>query len=183
MKLIQDAITGLKVADQKGRVLLGSRYAGKRFVIHEEADGTAILTPVLIVPEKDKPLTGRRLADQFAALETLPENWDGQNSPVPSATLIAYAREVVSLLHAGALARGLQWTEPHIGSNERGQILLEWWQGEHALTVFIRSEEQVDYLKSWGSDIESDMEDGTVDRIVDFVALSRWLYQQETQPV
>jgi hypothetical protein len=177
MKLIQDSLDDLKVADQKGRITLGSKYAGKRFSVREEADGTAILTPVLIVPEREKPLTSRRLAESFAALEALKDNWDGRGSPAPSPALIAYAREVLALMQAGALARGLRWMEPHIGSNERGQVTLEWWQDACSLTLFIRSEDQVDYLKSWGSNILDEMEDGEVSRIADFVALSRWLYQ------
>jgi hypothetical protein len=181
MKLTQDTLEDVKVADQKGRVTLGSKYAGKRFAVREEADGTAILTPVLIVPEKERPLTLRDLAETFASLETLEANWDGRGSPAPSPALVAYAREVVALLQAGALARGLRWTSPHIGVNERGQITLEWWQGERTLTVFMRSEDQVDYLKAWGSNIVSEMEDGAVSRIADFVALSRWLYQDEAQ--
>ena len=66
----QDFFAELKVADQKGRILLGSHYAGKRFAIHEEADGTAVLTPVVIVAgsEADGVITARRLADRFAVL-------------------------------------------------------------------------------------------------------------------
>lgn len=110
-------------------------------------------------------------------LATLEENWDGRGSPAPSPALIAYAREVLTWLQAG----GLRWTSPHIGVNERGQIVLEWWQEGRSLTVFIRSEDQVDYLKAWGSNIVNEMEDGTVSRIADFVSLSRWLYQDEAQ--
>ena len=73
----------------------------------------------------------------------------------------------------------MPWSEPHIVSNEHGQITLEWWQGPRTLTVFIRTEDQVDYLKSWGSDIESEMEDGEVNRIAGFVALSHWLYRED----
>ena len=75
----------------------------------------------------------------------------------------------------------MRWAEPHIGSNERGQVTLEWWQDTRTLTLFVRSEEQVDYLKAWGSHIENEMEDGEVSRLADFAALSRWLYQQGTQ--
>jgi hypothetical protein len=179
MKLLCDTPQNLKVADQKGRITLGSKYAGKHYAVREEADGSAVLTPVLVVLEKDAPLTARRLAESFHALESLKDNWDGRGSPAPSPALIASAREVVALLHAGALARGLHWTEPHPGANERGQIILEWWHGPRTLTLFVRTEDQVDYLKAWGSDIEHEMEDGEVSRLADFAALSRWLHQEE----
>lgn len=181
MKLQYDALTDLKVADDKGRILLGRRFAGKRFAVHEEPDGSALLIPVLVVPERDRPLTSRHLTDSFAEVEGLRDNWDGQGSVAPSAAVCGYAREVLAVLQAGALARGLAWTEPHIGANERGQITLEWWRDDRTLTLFVRSEDQVDYLKAWGANIETEMEDGEVSRLADFIALSRWLHAEGMQ--
>lgn len=183
MRLSQNFADDLKIADNKGRLTLGSKYAGKRFAVREEADGSTHLIPIIVVPEQDKFLTSRQLNESFAVLEALADNWDGYASPVPSPSLIAYAREVFALLQADALARGVAWREPHIGSNERGQITLEWWQEQRTLTVFVRSENQVDYLKSWGNDIFNEMEDGELSRIFDFIVLSRWLYREETQAV
>lgn len=180
MKL-EDTLVELKVSDQKGRITLGRKYAGKRFVLREEADGTAILTPVVVVPEKETPLTSRRLTESFATLEALEDNWDGQDSQAPAPALVAYAREVLALLHASALARGVRWIDPHIGCNEQGQISMEWWHDQRNLTLFIRSENRIDYLKSWGSHIVNEMEDGEVSRIADFIALSRWLYEGDTR--
>jgi hypothetical protein len=168
----------LKTADQKGRITFGRSFAGRRFALRQEEDGTAILTPVQIVPENEQPLTSRRLDASLASLEVLQDNWDGRGSLHPSMELIASAREVLALVHAGATARRLRWTEPHIGSNERGQITLEWWQGDRALSLFVRSPDRVDYLKSWGADIDGQMEDGEVVRMADFAALSRWLYEE-----
>ncbi len=181
MKIGRAKLEMLKVADQKGRILLGSKYAGKHFAVREEADGTAVLIPVLIVPERDAPITSRRLNAIFAALEALRDNWDDNGSLAPLPECIAYAREAIALLQASTLARSVQWAEPHIGSNERGQVTLEWWREGRTLTLFVRSGDQVDYLKSWGSNIESEMEDGTVERIADFIALSHWLYHAEEQ--
>lgn len=178
MKLTRDTLEGLRTADQKGRITLGSKYAGKQFAVQEAEDGSAVLIPVLIVPENERPLTSNRLTETFAALETLQDDWDGYGSPAPAPSLLAEAREVLALLHAGALARGLRWENPHVGVNERGQITLEWRQGERSLTVFVRSEEQVDYLKAWGSHIEKEMEDGELSRLADFASLSQWLYEK-----
>lgn len=177
MRRSQGMLEELKVADQKGRILLGNRYAGKRFTLREEEDGTTILTPVVVVSEAEGLITSRRLAERFATLDGLQDNWDGNGSPVPQPALVLFAREVMALLQASALARELHWIDPHIGSNERGQVTIEWWHEERTLTLFVRSEKQVDYLKAWGSDIEKDMEDGEVSRLADFIALSHWLYQ------
>lgn len=167
---------GVKVADQKGRVALGSKFAGKRFIVQELEDGSATLIPVLLIPEREQPLTSGSLAKTFHDLEVMTDNWDRNDSPAPSKALITEAREAMALLHAGTLARGLRWEEPHVGVNEKGQITLEWWQDERSLTIFIRSEDQMDYLKAWGTDIESEMEDGTLHRLADFALVSRWLY-------
>jgi len=178
MKWAMDHLAGLKVADQKGRITLGSRYAGKHFVVREETDGTSTLIPILVVPEREQPLTSRLLTEMFTALANLGENWDGNGSPAPSKALLAEAREALALMHAGALARGLRWEEPHLGVNERGQITMDWWKGTRSLTIFIRSEDRIEYLRAWGKDIETEMEDGELNRLADFVALSRWLCEE-----
>src|SRR5437660_1604252 len=107
------ALDDLRVADKKGRVALGSKHAGKRFAVREEADGTAILTPVLVIPAN----TGTQ---DLTSLEGLQDDWDGRGSPAPSSSVIETAREVIAMLRAGAIARGARWVDPHVGSNERG---------------------------------------------------------------
>ncbi|MDX1934255.1 MAG: hypothetical protein SFU56_16765 [Capsulimonadales bacterium] len=174
MSLLMET-TEFKVADQKGRVALGSKWAGKRFAVYEESDGKVMLSPVLVVPESEHPLTASRLRESFAFLEGLTDNWDGRGSLAPDPATIASAREALGLLQASALARGMGWVEPHIGANERGQITLEWWQENRSVTVFIRAENQVDYLKAWGTNIEAEMQDGEITTIADFIALSHWL--------
>jgi hypothetical protein len=179
MKLALEGLDGLKVVDQKGRIALGSKYAGKRFVVREEKDGTATLIPIVLLPEREHPLTPGLLTETFTALELMQDNWDGHGSQAPSTPLIMEAREALALLHAGAMARGLHWEAPHVGVNERGHITLEWWSGERSLTVFVRSEDQVNYLKSWGKDIVTEMEDGELHRLSEFASLSRWLYDSD----
>ncbi len=179
MRLTVDLLDDLRVADRKGRVTLGSKYAGRRFSMREEPDGTAILTPVVVVSESEQPFVSRRVVEDFAALEALRDNWDGRGSIAPAPALIGQAREVLAMLHAGVIARGAAWTDPNIGSNERGQVIMEWWHDNRSLTVFVRSAGQVDYLRAWGRDIEAEMEDGKLERLDDFVEQCRWLCRQE----
>ena len=179
MKLLENGLDELRVADRKGRITLGSKYAGKRFALHEEADGSTVLTPVLVVPDNEQSLTSRRLTEIFEPLRGLIDNWDGRNSIAPSTELIDHAREALALLHAGTIARNTRWVDPHVGSNELGQVTLEWWNHSRSLTLFVRSSDRVEYLKAWGQDIESQMEDGEVIRLNDFVTLSHWLFQAD----
>src|SRR5204863_8414757 len=109
-------------------------------LVRVQPDGSDVLTPVVVLPEYDSPLTAGGLRDQFAGLESLGGNWDGRGSAAPRPELLDYAREVVALLQSGAIARGLTWRSPHVGVNERGEITLEWWSNERTLTVFVRSE-------------------------------------------
>lgn len=181
MESLQDTGNDLKVADRKGRITLGSRYAGKHFSVREQSDGTALLVPVLIVPERDRPLTSHGLFQSFEWLEKLAPDWDGYGSLPPTPSMISAAREVLALFQASALARGMSWVHPHVGCNERGEITLEWWIDTRTLTVYVRSDERIDYLMSWGSNIETEMEEGEISRIADFVALSYWLRHGGTQ--
>ena len=109
MKSAPPTRNDLKIADQKGRIALGSRHAGKRFSVREEEDGTTILTPVLVVPEKNYAPLLSMLDESFAALESLTGNWDGRGSPAPSPTLVRHAREMLALMQAGVISRGIPW--------------------------------------------------------------------------
>ena len=40
-------------ADEKGRVLLGRDFSGKHFRISVSANGEILLTPVVVIPERD----------------------------------------------------------------------------------------------------------------------------------
>ena len=57
----------------------------------------------------------------------------------------------------------LLWEEPLVNSNDQGEIVLEWWKGEHELTIKVK-ENGASYLKSWGTDIFTEMEDGHFER-------------------
>lgn len=47
-------IPKVKIVDNKGRLILGSRYNGKQFLINEDEDGKIVLTPSISVPVKEQ---------------------------------------------------------------------------------------------------------------------------------
>ena len=51
----------LKAADSKGRLALGSQYAGKRFLIREES-GRIIIEPAIVLPEREARLYRNKAA-------------------------------------------------------------------------------------------------------------------------
>ena len=177
MKTGFSTFADIKTADQKGRVVLGSRYAGKRFAFEEQENGTAVLVPVVVVSESEQSLTSRYLTDQFAALREKQGGSDSLDSPAPTSERIAEAKETLALFQASALARGVRWHNPNISGNERGEITLEWWWQSRSLTVFVGAAGAVRYLKAWGANIENEMEDGELNRISDFVQIAHWLYE------
>ena len=54
------------------------------------------------------------------------------------------------------------------------EIVLEWWKGEKKLAIYA-SPGAIEYVKVWGPDIFSEMEDGNIENAQDFQSLWRWL--------
>lgn len=76
------------------------------------------------------------------------------------------------------------WSPPAVnieGDSRDGYVLsAEWCRGKRHLTLFF-TEDQVDsdvivtYLKSWGTNMTTEMEEGDVNRSCDFTPLWDWL--------
>lgn len=43
----------VKVADSKGRIALGSKYAGKTFIVVSKKTGEIVIQPAVVVPERE----------------------------------------------------------------------------------------------------------------------------------
>jgi hypothetical protein len=108
------------------------------------------------------------------ALEVLGTNWDGFESDKPNAHAIANATMLLPVFFHAAFEARYTWVQPHVGANEVGDITFEWWNKNRKLTLYISSNE-VDYIKVWGADIDTEMEDGKLDSDIEFAALWQWL--------
>lgn len=88
-------------------------------------------------------------------------DWDGCGSakPMEAASSRAFA-EVTGFIDA-AFDAELGWQDPHVGSNEIGEISFEWWRGEKKLTTYIGPVE-IRYVCSWGADINHTMDAGVL---------------------
>lgn len=102
------------------------------------------------------------------------EGWNGYNAAAPDPDAVRYASFWIGELYEDALATGKRWLEPHVIADAHGNVVLEWWEGRKKLTIYI-SPEIVEYVKVWGPDIFSDMEDGEVEGTEDHRTLWRWL--------
>lgn len=111
---------------------------------------------------------------RIKALLDLEEDWNGHGiaSPDPQAVVHALARTIE--LYQEVVARGGRWTAPNATASPKGDAVLEWWNGRKKLTLYV-SLTNVEYVKSWGSDIDNEMEDGSADAEEERLALWNWL--------
>lgn len=111
--------------------------------------------------------------DDINALLGWPEEWDGYQM-APSRESVMNAFGWIKRLYGDLLATGERWLGPLVGADAHGNVVFEWWEDHKKLTVYVRPE-TVEYIKVWGPDIFSDMEDGEVERAEDHQALWHWL--------
>jgi hypothetical protein len=97
---------------------------------------------------------------QIDQLASLPEDWDGHGSVKPNEHAVEIARQFLEDAFGNTSAT-VVWQSPYISASEDGEIVFEWWNGVRKLTIYV-GVEQVTFLKSWGSRIVEDMEDGVL---------------------
>ncbi len=98
-----------------------------------------------------------RIRFRLRELKQRPENWDGYGSLPANSESVARAAAIVETMINQAEQAGFSWVDPHVGLNESGHVLFEWWHGEKALALYIRPD-TTDYVKSWGPNMETEME-------------------------
>jgi hypothetical protein len=130
------------------------------------------LRQTILCLDGNKPLI---TVEDISRLRGWPANWEGFDSVAPSEKAIEHAISYVYEIHQAVfLTAGLNWKKPHVTANSEGDVVFEWWQKEHDLTLYI-SDKQVEYVKAWGVNIHSEMEDGCIDSIKTFLDLWKWL--------
>lgn len=136
--------------------------------------------PKGIIPDQDPIRGGSELQD--IALETallgdavfkfLPRA--GEVSRLaPTQEGVEGARRIVALLKSRAIGEG-SWTPPNCTVSPDGEIVLEWWTGCRKATVYV-TERSAEFVKVWGSDPGSEMEEGTLDSAESVWRLWDWL--------
>lgn len=89
------------------------------------------------------------------------EDWDGLGSPPPDPTAVDKARGCLEQFWRQVRRLRGTWIPPHISASDKGEVLLSWSRGNKALDLYISATE-ITYLKSWGTHILDDMEDGSL---------------------
>jgi hypothetical protein len=107
-------------------------------------------------------------------LLTWPEGWNGYSARAPKYSAVQYAEHWIELFYQEIIESGQNWIKPNVTASAEGEVVLEWWHHDKGLTIYIGNQSAV-YLKDWGADINTEMEDGVANSPNIRLALWEWL--------
>jgi hypothetical protein len=93
----------------------------------------------------------------------------------PSDHSIRSARYFLRILFARAVKLG-SWSKPHITLSENNEIVFEWWHSNKKITLYFGDGGDPEFIKVWGTDIDTDMDSGTLTDDWTLTSLWLWLY-------
>lgn len=153
----------------------GVSPTGRAFAhVDEDNFETHIFSALNSLAQADASRIGARVLE----LKSCGANWDGRGS---AASNHAAASLAIAVLHTHAervRKSSLEWRDPHVGLNEEGDVVFEWWNGEKKLTLYVGAS-VVEYVKSWGPDIDLQMQAGVLDG--ELLRLWQWLLSPALQ--
>jgi predicted DNA-binding ribbon-helix-helix protein len=130
--------------------------------------------PVELARQVNTPSAISVAVAQIQALRTREEGWNGYDALPVDPHGITSAEAWLRALHQEALTAGAAWIEPHVTSSAEGEVVLQWWNDPKRLTVYFSAAEAT-FIKSWGPDIETEMEDGDTASAASRDRLWEWL--------
>lgn len=107
-------------------------------------------------------------------LLTWPDGWNGYDACTPKYEAVQYADHWIELFYQEIISSRLDWIEPNVTASAEGEVVFEWRRGIKALTIFIGNE-TAEYVKDWGADVNTEMEDGYANSPIIRKALWKWL--------
>ncbi len=113
------------------------------------------------------------IKNRLAVIYLRENDWDGAESKKPNDLAMLKARVLLDDFVDTIIENGYIWKNPHISSDENGDITIEWYKGKHELHVCISDAEQ-EFIKVWGANIESEMHMSILDKN-DYNNLWNWL--------
>ncbi len=111
---------------------------------------------------------------ELVALLDWAAGWNGYDSPAPSRQAVKQAIVWIGKLHVEVLRAERAWIGPNVTAGPDGEVVLEWWHDTKKLTIYIE-EQDVDYVKVWGTDAHSQMAEGDARSSSACRALWLWL--------
>ena len=126
---------------------------------------------------QNKEFARKELSSTLAEIYDLlkwPDGWNGYDACAPKYEAIQYAEHWIELFYLEIMNLGLDWLEPNVTASAEGEVVFEWRHGINRLTVYIGNQ-SAEYVKDWGADINTEMEDGYANSPGIRQALWKWL--------
>jgi hypothetical protein len=120
-----------------------------------------------------REIARNRATQRIRMLRDRQIDWDGYGSAAADPESVFEALSLIESFIEQSAAAGINWVDPHIGLNEDGHVVFEWWNAARKLTVYI-APGAVQYVSSWGPNIESQMAAGPLEEN-QFAKQWRWL--------
>ncbi len=119
-------------------------------------------------------LETRKISERFEVLAKREDNWDDYNSKKPSELILSHAQSFIKKLLDHIISAGYPWHFPFVSTDEDGYITVEWYEEERELHLLI-TENEVEYLQIWGTNIETEMREGILSSDY-YLTLWEWLF-------
>ena len=117
------------------------------------------------------------LEERISTLKNRKDNWDDEGSKAPTSLTMNNANCTITTLLHSVIDSDSSWLNPFISSDFDGEITAVWHKGKRELHLQI-GEEEVEYFKVWGININTEMEVGFLTN-EDHLSIWQWLIAGE----
>jgi hypothetical protein len=103
------------------------------------------------------------------------DGWNGYDACAPESDTVIYAAKWIIQFFLELEEAGLQWIKPSVTGSPEGEVVFEWRNGIKRLIIYIEDHQDAEYMKVWGTDIQSAMSDGEANSVNIRQSLWEWL--------
>jgi len=103
-----------------------------------------------------------------------PSGWNTYDALAPNPLAVAHAKEWITELYRCVEQWQLQWLAPNVTACALGDVVFEWWKGQHKVTVLVGAHVVVIFQVT-GKDIT----DCTLSKASECETIWRWLVGEE----
>ena len=107
-------------------------------------------------------------------LLTWGEGWNGYDACAPKYDAVVNADNWIVQFFLEVMDLDEVWIRPNVTASGDGEVILGWRFGLKRLTIYV-GEESAEYLKTWGPDMNDNMDDGDASLTTERQALWKWL--------
>src|SRR5258708_18603046 len=107
-------------------------------------------------------------------LLTWNDGWNGYDARAPRYDAVTYADSWIVQLFLEVMDLDQDWIKPNISASGDGEVVFGWRNGTKRLTIYI-GEQNAEYVRTWGPDINDEMDDGNADLTGARQSLWEWL--------